>query len=182
MKTLIVYYSYTGNNEKLALELQKKLDCSLLKIEELKRRTWFTIALDLVFNRTPAIKTTPCRLAEYDHVICVAPIWGSKIASPLKTFLNSEKDKIKSYSFLSLCQGTEKQKKKVERQITGIMTRKPVAIAELWISTLKKGTDAMKYSVTPADFETFEPQIYHFLRSEGMPFAPGWQVMQEYGD
>jgi len=38
MKILIVYYSRTGMNEKLAKILQEKLDCEMEKIEEFEDR------------------------------------------------------------------------------------------------------------------------------------------------
>ena len=46
MKTLIVYYSFTQNNEALARMLQTRLDCEMLKIETVKRRSTFSIFLD----------------------------------------------------------------------------------------------------------------------------------------
>ena len=55
MKTLIAYYSFTHNNEVLAKDLQKKLNCDIHKIEEPGKRTGFTILLDLIFNRNPEI-------------------------------------------------------------------------------------------------------------------------------
>ena len=31
--TLVIYYSYTGNSKKVALEVQKKLDADILELE-----------------------------------------------------------------------------------------------------------------------------------------------------
>jgi flavodoxin len=55
MKTLIIYYSFSGNNEVLAQELQKRLDCDLQKIVELKPRKSIDILFDLIFKRTSKI-------------------------------------------------------------------------------------------------------------------------------
>lgn len=40
MKTLIVYYSHTANNERLANALQRKLGADVLKIERGEEENW----------------------------------------------------------------------------------------------------------------------------------------------
>ena len=167
MKTLIAYYSFSGNNETLAQALKKNIDCDIFKIEEARRRSWFTILLDLMFDRMPAIRFTPFSLAEYDLVICIAPIWASKIAAPLKTFLNSEKDKIKEYSFITVCGGASGQVEKIEKQLTDIVGKKPCSIAELWISSLPQGKkDTAKYKIGQNDLDAFENHIQDFLKGQ----------------
>jgi flavodoxin len=188
MKTLIVYYSYTQNNEQLAKKLHRKLGCDILKIEELKRRTRFSIFIDLIFNRKAAIKTNPCSLRDYDQVICVAPIWAARIPSPLKTFLLAEKNNIKRYSFLTLCGGVIGQKEKIEKQLTATLGKKPSSLAELWLNDIltkeKKATikNTIEYRVDQKDLALFEPTINDFLSKDGMPLSKGWEVEHEYGD
>jgi flavodoxin len=63
MKTIIVYYSSTHNNEILADNLQKKFSCDILKIEEIRKRTALTILGDLIFNRNPKLKDHGVSLA-----------------------------------------------------------------------------------------------------------------------
>jgi flavodoxin len=58
MKAIIVYYSHSSNNEALSFELKRRLGCDLLKIEEEKQRSGFTILLDLVFRREAKLKKT----------------------------------------------------------------------------------------------------------------------------
>jgi flavodoxin len=53
MKTLIAFYSFSGNNKLLAGYLQKKSGSDLQQMAELKHRTGFTIQLDILFKRTP---------------------------------------------------------------------------------------------------------------------------------
>jgi hypothetical protein len=54
-------------------------------------------------------------------------------------------------------------------------------VEELWISNLpkdkKKATD---YKVDQKDFKIFESKINEFLSKDGMPFAKGRRVTQEY--
>lgn len=170
MKTLIVYYSHTFNNEKLAYQLQKILKCDLLKIEELKKRTGFTILMDLIFNRKPSIKVYPYYLKDYDHIIFIAPIWAGKIATPLQTFLLNEKANIHEYSFITLCGGSGGgQHDKIQRELATLMGKEPLKVTELWINDLLPPgqKDTIKYTsgyrIPDDDFKIFESQIQHFL-------------------
>lgn len=172
MKTLIVYYSYTRNNELLAYELQKRLGCDILKIEESKARTGLTIALDLLFNRNPKLKDHNLSLKDYSNFIFIAPVWASKIASPLRSFLSKEKKYIRSYSFISLCGGIKGQVEKLEKEIERIVGVKANQIKELWINDLlsEDKRDTIKYTsgyrVKPEDVKKFGFKIEEFLHDQ----------------
>jgi organic hydroperoxide reductase OsmC/OhrA len=64
MKFLVVYYSYTENNCKIARLIRQKLNCDIMRIEELKKRTSFTILFDVLLNRFSSIKTDVHSLRE----------------------------------------------------------------------------------------------------------------------
>jgi multimeric flavodoxin WrbA len=68
------------------------LNCNILRIKELKKRTGFSIFLDTFLNRTPRIEDQEEKIKDYDHVILVAPVWAAKIATPLKSFLAEGKE------------------------------------------------------------------------------------------
>src|SRR5690242_15926601 len=105
MKTLIVFYSFTGNNEKLTAYLQGHIGCDVSKLETMKKRTGFSVFLDIVFSRKPVIKSITHNLKNYDHVIFSSPIWAGKIAMPLNSFLGDNAKDIKDYSFITVCGG-----------------------------------------------------------------------------
>ena len=188
MKNLIVYYSFTQNNEKLAIEVQKKLNCDLLKIEEESKRTAITIMLDLLFNRRPAIKPSPLSVKDYDHIVLIGPVWASKIGSPLKSFLLAERNHIRQYSFLTVCSGTAGQKEKLVEQLTALAGKAPVHVAELWINDFlpegKKNTIkyATGYRLDRKDLKAFNDRIDLFLGATGLPYSGSGSVMRAYGD
>ena len=136
MKTLIVYYSFTQNNEKLAKYLHKLLNCDIVEIETVMRRSRWSILLDLIFHRRPAIKAVPYYLRDYDRVIFIAPIWAGRIAMPFKTFLANEKSNIKRYSFVTVCGGAPGQKEKIEKELASVVNIMPENVIELWINNL----------------------------------------------
>lgn len=166
MKNIIVYYSNTRNNELLALHLQKKLSCDVLKIEEVNKRTALTILLDLLFNRNPKLKEHGIHLEQYGHFIFVAPIWAGKIASPLRSFLRKEKHYVKSYSFISLCGGIHGQLGKIRQQLKTILELDPTVVEELWISHLPSAKNTSNYHVTADDLEYFKKEEKEFLSAQ----------------
>jgi flavodoxin len=166
MKTLIVYYSNTGNNELLVFHLQKKLQCEILKIEEAGRRSGLTIFLDIVFNRTPKLKEHAVQLNQYDHIIFAGPIWAGRIASPLRAFMRSEKSFIKSYSFITFCGGgSNEQIEKIRSEVKVILGIPATIVEELWISRLPVKTGiTSSYQASAEDLGCFEKQVDEFLR------------------
>ena len=169
MKTLVVYYSFTHNNEMLAKAIQKRLGCDILRIEEIKKRTGFTILLDLIFNRKPKIRTADLDISSFDQCIFVAPIWAGKIASPLKTFLRQEKYHINHYSFLTICGGYPGQKDKLLKNLTRILEQEPGRIGELWVNDLlpKEKRNTIKYTsgyrIDEDDLISLDSKINGFL-------------------
>lgn len=166
MHTLIVYYSFTHNNEKLANTLKGKLKCDMVKLETVKKRHALSILLDLMFGRTPALKPVSCYLLDYDHIIFVAPIWAGKIAMPLKTFLRQEKVNIGHYSFVTICGGgNTSQKDKVKEELLDVVGKSPDKVVELWINDIlpeeHKGTIKYTsgYRIAPHEFDQFPRQI-----------------------
>lgn len=136
MKPLIIYYSFSGNNEFLAQELQKRLDCDIQKIVELKKRTGFTILLDVMLKRTPKIKRSDVDLKQYNHFILIAPIWDGRIATPLRAFIELEKDNFQDYSFITVCTGPEGQDQKIMDELFQLVQRKPRTVMQLKINDL----------------------------------------------
>ncbi len=170
MKTLIVYYSFTHNNELLAKAIQKRLNCDIYRIEETRKRNGLTILFDLVFNRTPKIKAYPYFLSAYDQCIFIAPIWAGKIASPLKAFLLEEKHHINRYAFITVCGGAPKQKEKLIEGLTKLLEQRPGSVVELWVNDLlqEKQKNTVKYTsgyrIQLNDLDKFNSRIEDFVK------------------
>ena len=170
MKTLIIYYSFSSNNELLAKHLQQRLGCDLYKIEEMKSRTGITILLDLLFKRAPRVRECNIPLETYDHFVLIAPVWAGKIAPPMKSFLEREKASINSYSFITLCGGRERQKEWITSELTRILYTEPEKVTELWVSDWVD--EKQKHTVKPTsgfkigarDLAFFSPKVDDFVK------------------
>ncbi len=166
MKTLIVYFSFTGNNEVLAKTIAKDLDGDVLQITEPKKRGMFRIMLDMLFNRFPKIDNQEILWQKYDHVLLMAPIWNYLIAHPMKSFIRKNREQLKDYSFITLCSGRETQKEKITKQLKKLAKYGPKAIIEfeiLKLPTYEEQKDSI-YKVTQDDLNTFRQEdVYQRL-------------------
>ena len=96
MKTLIAYFSWSGNTEKIAREIQKKTGADLFRIErETPYSTDYnTCAMDEAKpeweqKQRPHIKKPLPDIAEYDAVIIAFPVWWYTFPMVIATFLES---------------------------------------------------------------------------------------------
>ncbi len=100
-KTLVVYYSYTGNSETNASELVKLIDADLLEVEPQEEglqydADGYKLGSELISairsnpddaDSYPAIKPLTVDWSDYSTVIIVAPLWWSNMSAPMQTFL-----------------------------------------------------------------------------------------------
>lgn len=90
---LCVYYSRTGNTEKLMQEIAADLNGELLKLDDGVDRSglrgWLRSGLQAMSRRLPAVKPpeTELPLSIYDLVIIGTPVWAGRCSSPVRSFL-----------------------------------------------------------------------------------------------
>lgn len=100
-RTLIAYYSYTNNVERIVNELKTQIEADVAEIEPAEK------GLDYAANNYaigsaqiaairenpddaasyPAIDRLDVNVADYDCIIIAAPLWWSNMAAPMQTFL-----------------------------------------------------------------------------------------------
>lgn len=111
MKTLIVYYSMSGNTAHTAEELAKELGAQTLRIEAekayptggLKKFLWG--GKSAVMAETPALRPYECDLAAFGCVVFGFPVWAANVAPPLRTFIRDNLDALRGKTFAAFaCQ------------------------------------------------------------------------------
>lgn len=100
-KTLIVYYSYTNNVERIVNELSTQIETDVIEVEPAEK------GLDYAANNYaigsaqiaairenpndassyPAIDPVNVDMSQYSTIIIGAPLWWSNMAAPLQSFL-----------------------------------------------------------------------------------------------
>jgi flavodoxin len=171
----IVYYSHTGNNQLLAESLAHRLRCGAFRIVERHRRTPLRIVVDLVFGLSPALQPFHAPLEAYSHVILVGPVWASRLASPLRTFLAQHGERLGDYSFITLC-GYERaaQKQRLTEELTRRVGHPPRAVCELRVADLvpARNRNAIRvvtpYRVAEEEISLFDGAIREFSTAAGV--------------
>lgn len=99
-KTLVIYYSYTGNTREIVADLQKQISCDVVEI--IPEGTFdynannYKIGADQINainanpdkeSSYPAIKETKIDMEQYGTVIIATPLWHARMASNTQTLL-----------------------------------------------------------------------------------------------
>lgn len=94
MKTLVLYYSFSGNTKRIAKLIQNKLKCDILEIETVVPYTGSYNSIveqgqrEVNSGYMPEIKTMDIDLNSYDKIILGSPVWWYTFAPAIKTFFN----------------------------------------------------------------------------------------------
>lgn len=104
-RTLVAFYSMTGNTRGLARELRDALDADLEEIRERSRRKgWrgmMRCLVDSVLRSTPYILPAVPDPARYDLVLIGGPVWGGRLAGPVRSFAQRYGREIPCLAFFS---------------------------------------------------------------------------------
>lgn len=170
MKPLILYYSFTGNNELLAKHLADRLDCASERIIEKKERRPFTIILDMALRRRPAIEPIRALPSDHDHVVLLAPLWNKRIANPMVSAIRQIAGALPDYSFVTLCGGERPgQREQVRRELEKLTGKPPVHAWELHVEELVppggKPTAVSEHRVTAGELSTFRDELDEIVRA-----------------
>lgn len=115
MKTLILFYSYTGNGKKFAEELSKKTGADIEEIKTEKRpgtiAAYVAGSLSARRHKSAKIQTIQSEPANYDKFILVAPIWAGFPAPAFNSVITLlPKDKTVEVYMISASGKSEKEK------------------------------------------------------------------------
>lgn len=108
MKNLTVYYSWTGNTEAVAGQIQQLAGGDLLKLEEEKpreisKKAFVSAAFSALFGRKSRLKPLNVSLEEYDAIFLGTPVWAGRPAPAVNAFLkNADLSNKKVVLFLTL--------------------------------------------------------------------------------
>ncbi|MDR2658157.1 MAG: NAD(P)H-dependent oxidoreductase [Oscillospiraceae bacterium] len=93
MKTIITYYSYSGHTKKLATELAAKESADIHEIVEENRparlKAYTSGILDVMREKSWAIKPTSIAWDEYDQIILMSPVWAGNPPPPIRAFIDT---------------------------------------------------------------------------------------------
>jgi len=141
MKTLIVYYSKTGNTQIIAKELAQNLNADLEELIETNPKdgvVWMVMASkDAILRNGVAINDLKHQVADYDLVIVGTPVWAWSMASPVRGFIEKYKQNLKKVAFFATMGNTgDKQAFTHMEKLSGLA---PVATVSFTDGKIKNG-------------------------------------------
>ena len=100
-KTLVVYYSYTGNCREIVGSLTSQMEADVLEIQPAEKgqkyeANGYELGMALLnainanpndISSYPAIDAVVTSVADYENIIIVTPLWWSQMAAIMQTYL-----------------------------------------------------------------------------------------------
>lgn len=116
MKTVVVYFSLTGNTKFVAEKIAQQLDADLCEITDKNHKKGKMLyikggAAAMREKLTDITVETP--IDDYELVIVGSPVWAGKIAPAIRTFLVENNFSKKRVAFF-VCMGGDKPEKTFE--------------------------------------------------------------------
>lgn len=102
MKTIVIYYSRTGNNRYLAQRIQKDLECDIEEIKPIVKGIFFQV-LATFTKLSPGVRRLKSDITTYDRVILVTPIWIGSVIYPTYSFLRKYNKYLKDIHLVACC-------------------------------------------------------------------------------
>jgi len=109
MKTLVAYFSNSGNNKFLAEKITASLNCDSERIMPRLNAFPFIMLFSLL-KMSLGIKTLVHPPQNYDRVILCGPILMGKLISPLRDFINKYNRNIHTLFFATSCGSSDAKK------------------------------------------------------------------------
>ena len=113
-KTLILYYSRTGNTKLCCEALQKELGADMIEVKDLKNRSggwgFFTGAVGSMFDVHTDLDPVKPDLSPYKNIIIASPIWTGTLSTAIRTLIDKNQFDGKKVLLFTTTNAAEKEK------------------------------------------------------------------------
>ncbi len=136
MRTLIVYYSRTGNTKRAAERLSTFLKADIIQIGSLEKFNgifgFIKAILQARIGKAPEIAEINKDINGYDLVLLCSPVWAGKISSPARTFIIKYGDNIRKIGYLLVRGDRKNEYKAIWNAMDDLLHIKHVAAISLY--------------------------------------------------
>lgn len=108
MRTLVIYYSNTGNTRKVATQLATRLAADKAEVTCDTYGRWYgplAMAWDIFTRHVPKVEVAVPTGASYDVVLIGGPVWAAHAAPPVLALANRPVLKSAHTAFFVTCSG-----------------------------------------------------------------------------
>jgi flavodoxin len=113
-RILVVHYSLSGNTERVAQDLAKRLGAEGEKIGDLKNRRgplgYLRAALDSIRERPAELTALEKDPQDYALTLIGTPIWAGKITPAVRTYLRTHRGRFNEVAFFTTSGSTPAEK------------------------------------------------------------------------
>ena len=119
---LCVYYSRTGNTEKLVREIAQELKCECVRLDDGVDRSglagWLRSGMQAMARQTPEVGDikTVLPLSAYDLVVIGTPVWAGRCSAPVRSFLKKHGQHLRRVAYL-ITRGSDVRYEEVYEQM-----------------------------------------------------------------
>jgi flavodoxin len=114
MRSLIVFYSRTGNSKFVAKKVASELGADIEEVVDLKnRRGWIGFiraGYDATRGKETKIEKTQKSPMEYDLIVVGTPVWNSRLTPAIRTYLKENDLSQKRVALFSTNEGRGSEK------------------------------------------------------------------------
>ncbi len=140
---LVAYYSWTGKTAKVANLIAERLSADLEEIRDAKSRgglfAFSAAVVASLLQRSSPISPGTKNVADYDIVILGSPVWGSNMATPMRSYILRENPGIKQVGIFCTLGGSGGQPA-VNRMaalcgrpsVADLIVNRPAMISDAW--------------------------------------------------
>jgi len=155
MSILVVFYSRTNTTKKVAEELARRLDAETMEIKTTDERggAWGYMRCAREAIRKKEAKITPPDkgVENFNLVIIGTPVWAHNMSSPIRAFINANKDKFQKVAFFCTMGGSGAST--VFKQLEDLVGLKPKNTAEFLTKEVVQGDYKNKLDKFIEDFK-----------------------------
>lgn len=127
---LVVFYSRTGNTKKVAQAIKEKIGAQIQEITVFRNKKSILWCLRSSLKKKAILNPINLDLNSYSMLIIGGPTWGSKVSSPVYTFLNSFKGKL-SNDVAFFCTKAGSNSEPLFQEMESLLDKKPVATLDI---------------------------------------------------
>ena len=142
MKTLLVYYSRTGNTRKIANTISESIECDIEEIVEKDKRKGIIGYLKSGYQasrgKAEHIEDSKYKISNYDLLIIGTPVWAGKMSVPVRTYLKKNMNKIPLLA--CFCTTNRSGKENTIEDMGNYVNTTPLASFGVKSSDIKNGT------------------------------------------
>lgn len=152
MRTVILYYSRTGNTRNVAETLAATLGADLEEIRDTRDRSgllgYVRAAHDAMRKRSAEVEPLGLTVADYDLVVIGTPVWAFTMTPAVRQILETQRDNLRAVAFF--CTTGDSGMARTFRDMESVCGRAPRAVMSLTRRELREDEMAGKVAAFAA--------------------------------